>query len=76
MYIFAQKTFDFPGWHQAIARHWPPYLAGSISRREATARIVREIAAGPAAAGIRGSLFCFRFVNLDSWRLTQGEAGF
>lgn len=52
MYMFAQRTFDFPGWHETIARHWALYLAGSISRREATARIVRELAAGQAAAGM------------------------
>ena len=66
MYMFAQKTFDFPGWHQAIARHWPPYLAGSISRREATARIVRELAAGPAGSGIQRQDIWFRFWNLGS----------
>jgi hypothetical protein len=43
MYMFAHKTFDFPGWHQAIARHWPGFLAGNISRREAIERILRDI---------------------------------
>jgi hypothetical protein len=43
MYMFAQKTFDFPGWHQAIARHWPAYLSGSLARREAIARILRDL---------------------------------
>jgi hypothetical protein len=43
MYMFAQKTFDFPGWHQAIARHWPAYLSGSVARREAIARILRDL---------------------------------
>jgi hypothetical protein len=72
MYMSAQRTFDFPGWHQAIARHWPLYLAGSISRREATSRIVRELAAGPAAAA---KVFGFEFelgglaVSNLEWRL-------
>jgi hypothetical protein len=43
MYMFTQKTFDLPGWHQAIARHWPAYLSGSISRREAIARVLRDL---------------------------------
>jgi hypothetical protein len=43
MYMFAHRTFDFPGWHQAIARHWPGYLSGSISRTEAIARILRDL---------------------------------
>ncbi|HUE86055.1 MAG TPA: hypothetical protein VMO26_08255 [Vicinamibacterales bacterium] len=43
MYMLAQKTFDFPGWHQAIARHWPAFLAGDISRNEAIARILRDL---------------------------------
>ena len=44
MYMFAQKTFDFPGWHEAIARHWPGFLAGTVSRGEAIARILRDLA--------------------------------
>jgi hypothetical protein len=43
MYMFAQKTFDFPGWHQAIARHWPDFLDGSVARGEAIARILRDL---------------------------------
>jgi hypothetical protein len=43
MYMLAQRTFDFPGWHQAIARHWPSFLAGGISRREAILRILRDL---------------------------------
>jgi hypothetical protein len=43
MYMSAQKTFDFPGWHQAIARHWPSYLSGGLARREAIARILRDL---------------------------------
>ena len=43
MYMLAQKTFDFPGWHQAIARHWPSFLAGGISRHEAITRILRDL---------------------------------
>lgn len=50
MYMFVHKTFDFPGWHQAIARHWPAFLAGSISRREAIERILQDIpGVGPAS---------------------------
>ena len=83
MYMFAQKTFDFPGWHQAIARHWPPYLAGSISRREATARIVRELAAGPAGSGIQRPrylvpVFELGFLAVDTcrrWRRPGFELG-
>jgi hypothetical protein len=52
MYMFAQKTFDAPGWHQAIARHWPEFLAGRIARTEAIARILRDLTP-PRAPGAR-----------------------
>lgn len=56
MYMFAHKTFDFPGWHRAIARHWPAFLAGSISRREAIERILRDIPGAPTRPGNCGCL--------------------
>ena len=37
------KIFDSPGWHAAIARHWPTFLAGDISRDEAIARILSDL---------------------------------
>lgn len=43
MYMFAEKTFDFPGWHEAIARHWPAFLVGNMSRAEAIAHILRDL---------------------------------
>jgi hypothetical protein len=43
MYMRAHKTFDLPGWHQSIARHWPAFLGGEISRDEAIARVLRDL---------------------------------
>lgn len=43
MYMHAQRTFDNPGWHDAIARHWRDFLDGRISRREAVARVLRDL---------------------------------
>jgi hypothetical protein len=37
------KIFNRPGWHEAIAKHWPAFLAGDISRDEATSRILRSL---------------------------------
>ena len=37
------KIFDRPGWHDALARHWPMFLDGDISREEAILRIVRDV---------------------------------
>jgi hypothetical protein len=37
------KIFARPGWHDAIARHWPAFLAGTATRREVVAEILREI---------------------------------
>ena len=53
MYMLSQKTFDLPGWHQAIARHWPAFLTGEISRNETIARILRDLASPRDFPGFR-----------------------
>ena len=37
------NIFATPGWHEAIARHWPGFLAGDVSRDETIARILRDL---------------------------------
>jgi hypothetical protein len=39
------KIFDAPGWHAAIARHWPDFLSGKMSRPDAILRILRDLSA-------------------------------
>ena len=38
-----QPIFARPGWHDAISRHWPLFLAGQISRDEAVLRVLRDL---------------------------------
>jgi hypothetical protein len=43
MYVDKQKLFAWMGpWRAPVASHWPAFLAGTIDRREAIARIVRD----------------------------------
>lgn len=45
MYADANRMFDraYRGWRPAIVAHWPAFLAGRLSRREAIDRIVAEL---------------------------------
>jgi hypothetical protein len=48
LYVDQHKLFAWMGaWRAPVARHWPAFLAGTISRREAIARIVRDFSAPP-----------------------------
>lgn len=46
MYMSADKTFDRPGWHEAVARHWPAFLNGEMTRAEAIGRVLRDLFPG------------------------------
>lgn len=37
------KIFARPGWHEAIARHWPAVLAGNATREDAITRILADL---------------------------------
>lgn len=43
MYMFAERTFNFPGWHDAIRTHWPRYLSGGASRAQVIEAILRDL---------------------------------
>jgi hypothetical protein len=45
LYMVRGKVFARPGWHDALRRHWPSFLAGDISRDEAVGRILRDVQA-------------------------------
>lgn len=44
LYMVRGKVFARPGWHDAIAKHWVPFLAGELSRHDAILRILRDLA--------------------------------
>ena len=47
LYMVNGKVFALPGWHEALARHWPAFLHGTSSRDEAISRILRDLQRPP-----------------------------
>ena len=48
MYVDKEQLFAWMGpWRAPVAKHWPGFLAGTIGRREAIARILRDMTAPP-----------------------------
>jgi hypothetical protein len=48
MYVDKEKLFAWMGpWRAPVAKHWPAFLAGTIGRREAITRIVRDLTPAP-----------------------------